>query len=217
MHNNITLRNRLFYGFIIGVCLLIAIISSYFIFIIIESAVIYCMIFEWYNVTGKSRFDFIAGLVFILFAAVSLLIVKLDNDLSYLLAWYFITVSTYDSFAFFGGTSFGGPKLAYSISPNKTWSGAISGLTFSIIMSLILNQIFPYKWFLGREEYSELILSTIVLAFLAQISDLFASFFKRKYKVKDYGNIIPGHGGVLDRFDSSIFSAPYLLFLIFFN
>jgi phosphatidate cytidylyltransferase len=107
-----------------------------------------------------------------------------------------------------GGKTLEGPKLAPKISPNKTWSGLICGClasaTVCFLSGELLNISLPINLFiygLGN-------------AVVAQISDLFISFFKRKCSIKDTGTLIPGHGGVLDRFDGTMFSAALLLLLI---
>lgn len=113
-----------------------------------------------------------------------------------------------DSGAYFIGNKYGQKKLAPKISPNKSWEGAIGG-TFtaalaSVIISLILN-VFSYHW----------IFYGMTLALLAIFGDLFASCIKRDNKIKDSGKIIPGHGGILDRFDSLIFTLPFTYMYLF--
>ena len=111
---------------------------------------------------------------------------------------------------FIFGKIFKGPKLT-KISPNKTYSGAIGSLIFSIIVfsSLIF-------YFTGDFNYIILIVG-IVISVASQIGDLFFSFLKRKARIKDTGNILPGHGGVLDRLDGILLGVPFgFLFLILF-
>lgn len=103
------------------------------------------------------------------------------------------------------GKTIGGPKLAPKISPNKTWAGAIGGLVLTI---LVLDNvgIGPNKGFLFY-----LLIS--LFSVIAQLGDLFESWVKRKFKVKDSGSILPGHGGMLDRLDSLI-AALWYTFII---
>ncbi|MDC1151009.1 phosphatidate cytidylyltransferase [Pelagibacteraceae bacterium] len=111
---------------------------------------------------------------------------------------------------FIFGKIFKGPKLT-KISPNKTYSGAIGSLIFSIIVfsSLIF-------YFTGDFNYIILIVG-IIISVASQIGDLFFSFLKRKARIKDTGNILPGHGGVLDRLDGIFLGVPFgFLFLILF-
>jgi phosphatidate cytidylyltransferase len=115
-----------------------------------------------------------------------------------------------DTMAMIGGKILQGPKLAPSISPNKTISGLLTGVISAVIIVIIIWQ----KNNLLINNIYNVCLYTMLLAVMAQVSDLLVSFFKRKFKVKDSGNIIPGHGGVLDRFDSIILTAP-IIFLYY--
>ena len=110
-----------------------------------------------------------------------------------------------DIFAFFSGKRFGKRKLCPAVSPNKTIEGAIGGLCGSMLSSLIcwlLLQLFGTSL-----PFWHFILLGIVGGVAGQIGDLFASLIKRHCKVKDFGTIFPGHGGMMDRMDSTFFSA----------
>ncbi|KXK41223.1 MAG: phosphatidate cytidylyltransferase [Chlorobi bacterium OLB5] len=114
-----------------------------------------------------------------------------------------------DTFAFFGGKLFGKHKLAERISPKKTWEGSITGFIFTIICGIVFSYFYPahsvYHW----------VSVAVVVGLFAQIGDLFESSLKRSVKVKDSSNLIPGHGGALDRFDSILFAVPALYILLF--
>lgn len=114
-----------------------------------------------------------------------------------------------DTFAFFGGKMFGRHKLAERISPKKTWEGSITGFIFTIISGIVFSFFYPnhsvYHW----------LSVAVVVGLFAQIGDLFESSLKRSVKVKDSSSLIPGHGGVLDRFDSLLFAVPALYILLF--
>lgn len=107
-----------------------------------------------------------------------------------------------DMMAYFTGRWLGSRPLYKSISPNKTLEGFIGGLIltilFSLILSLYIQQLNPIQW----------ILFGFIISCLATIGDLFESMIKRRYGVKDSGNLLPGHGGFLDRFDAFIFVLP---------
>lgn len=115
-----------------------------------------------------------------------------------------------DIFAYFSGMFFGKRKLCIALSPKKTVEGAIGGAIGSVLLSMGFSLLFAPSW----------ILHCIVIGFLgsvvAQFGDLIASAFKRKMGIKDYGSIIPGHGGVLDRFDSILFTAPFVYYYVLF-
>lgn len=121
-----------------------------------------------------------------------------------------ILVWCYDVFAYLIGKFFGRTLLATKISPNKTIEGSLGGIILTIVAAWLLRAELPAKF-----EHS--IFSTLLLGFVvastALIGDLAESKFKRQYGIKDSGNLLPGHGGLLDRFDSFIFVIPsvYLL------
>lgn len=112
-----------------------------------------------------------------------------------------------DTFAMFGGRIFGGPKLAPVISPGKTRSGAIAGVAGALLVAVLFGSlVFPRA---GIEAgMVELLLIAAALSVAGQVGDLAESLFKREAGVKDSGTLIPGHGGVLDRFDSLYFVIP---------
>lgn len=115
-----------------------------------------------------------------------------------------------DIFAYFAGMFFGRNKLCLALSPKKTIEGAIGGVVGSVALSVGYCLIFSPSF----------LLHCIVIGFFgsifAQFGDLVASAFKRKMGVKDYGSIIPGHGGILDRFDSILFTTPFVYYYVLF-
>jgi phosphatidate cytidylyltransferase len=102
-----------------------------------------------------------------------------------------------DTFAYFAGRMFGGPKLAPVLSPKKTWSGLIGGM----VGAAIVSSVYAATWF---PSWIALAVVAAALAVVAQIGDIFESALKRNYGVKDSGYLIPGHGGVLDRVDGLV-------------
>lgn len=125
----------------------------------------------------------------------------------------FVSVATWgsDTGALFVGKALGRHKMAPSISPGKTWEGSIGGLVVSALLSTLL------AWWIQFPLTHAVILSLLCGAF-GQIGDLCESALKRDLGIKDFGTVIPGHGGVLDRVDSMLFAAPlayyYLLFFV---
>lgn len=121
-----------------------------------------------------------------------------------------------DTCALFAGKYFGKRKLAPKISPKKTVAGAIGGFFGSVISAVVYGIIIK----LTSAEISVNFLSLAALGFLsaifAQLGDLSMSAVKREAGIKDYGNIIPGHGGILDRIDSIVFTAPLVYYFIMF-
>ncbi|MFC7477393.1 phosphatidate cytidylyltransferase [Dankookia sp. GCM10030260] len=116
----------------------------------------------------------------------------------------FLVVWASDIGAYLAGRRFGGPKLAPAVSPNKTWSGAIGGLVSAVVVGLLAAAVMaPEGLVLGR-----VVLVAAILAVLAQLGDLFESWLKRRFNVKDSSALIPGHGGLLDRLDAILAAAP---------
>jgi phosphatidate cytidylyltransferase len=109
-----------------------------------------------------------------------------------------------DSAAFFAGRQIGGEKLAPDISPSKTWSGALGGLALGTVAgTLIWVLLTASPWWIGA-------LLSAILSILGQLGDLAESAVKRHFRVKDSGDIIPGHGGLMDRLDSLTFAVLFL-------
>ena len=119
-----------------------------------------------------------------------------------------------DAFALFAGMAFGKHKLAPELSPKKTVEGAVGGVAGSVAATLIYGFVMSACFGAAAVRYGLLILYALLGAVVAQFGDLAFSYIKRQYDIKDYGTIFPGHGGVLDRFDSVIFCAPLLEILI---
>lgn len=110
-----------------------------------------------------------------------------------------------DSCAYFVGKFLGKTPLCPRISPNKTVEGAIGGLVGGMLGVIIIALIFDQSW-LNVLQY---VILALILSALAQFGDLAASLIKRRYGVKDFGSIIPSHGGMLDRVDSALFTMPF--------
>lgn len=125
----------------------------------------------------------------------------------------FIAAWITDTFAYFTGRAFGRHKLAPEISPKKTVEGSLGGILGCIAIMLAYNYVSGAIWGVA---YRLPLLAVIAAAgsIISQAGDLAMSYIKRGFGVKDYGTIMPGHGGVLDRFDSVLFTAPFLELLL---
>ena len=180
------------------------------------------MLIEWYNMSNSSIVDLSIGLATISLAVVSIQLLSQNPDHRIFLLLYFCAIWSVDTLAMFGGKLIRGPKFSAIISPGKTWSGFVTGVTGAIIITMAvanyfwseLNKVLCDDFGICSDiklaSVFGIKLAVIIacVAILAQLSDLFVSYFKRKHKIKDTGKIIPGHGGVLDRFDSIIITAP---------
>ena len=120
-----------------------------------------------------------------------------------------------DAFALFAGMAFGKHKLAPELSPKKTVEGAVGGFAGAIVCTVIYGLVLQLG-FSMQVNYLYLVLYGALGSIVSQLGDLSFSYIKREYGLKDFGNIFPGHGGVLDRFDSVIFCAPLIELLIQF-
>lgn len=168
------------------------------------------MLAEWYNITVSNKGYLYLGLVVIPMPIISMLYIAELDQQGWLLFSFFALIWCVDTVAMFVGKTLGGPKLAPVLSPGKTVSGLCGGILATSLLPLGLKLLpfYDISGYTGRISDVWLMTGFGFLALCAQLSDLFISFFKRKFGIKDSGSIIPGHGGVLDRFDSIIFTAP---------
>ncbi|MCM1002120.1 phosphatidate cytidylyltransferase [Wolbachia pipientis] len=160
--------------------------------------------FEWYNLTQGNRILYIFALLLIALPNASLIYLYNLSQGKYVLVWLILTIWSIDITAYLFGKNFGGAKICPMISPGKTWSGLLGAILAGIVCT-IFGSIF-----LGLFSvfYSPIV--GLAIAILAQLGDFTESLIKRVYNVKDSGSMIPGHGGVLDRMDSFIFTAPLI-------
>ncbi len=166
-----------------------------------------------YTVISKNRFSFDdAGVLLLggLYAGLGFRFMMLARAESlWMMLYALLIVWVTDSGAYLIGRKIGKNKLAPHISPNKTWEGSIGGsLSTVVIVGTYLyfaQAAFPYS-------FSTMLLWTLVFSVGGQLGDLIESAFKRHYGVKDSGKILPGHGGILDRFDSLLFVLPLMHF-----
>ena len=158
--------------------------------------------YEWHKMAKKINYKLI-GFIFLLFSFYTFYELSIKHTI---IIPFFICIST-DIGGYVFGKIFKGPKLT-KISPNKTYAGMIGGYFLSIIfISLYFNKI-NYEvtiiWFI----------TTILISSISQLGDIIISYFKRLSKLKNTGNIIPGHGGILDRIDGMIFAFPFSYVII---
>ena len=125
----------------------------------------------------------------------------------HLLAFFFLVIMSADSAAYYGGRTFGSHKLAPGISPGKTWEGAIAGMMMSLLAAAL-----AHVWFFPELPLKLALPLAAVMNVLSVVGDLTESALKRSAGAKDTANILPGHGGVLDRLDSLLFNAPLIYY-----
>lgn len=170
-----------------------------------------CMVYG-FRVNERKPEDMTSTLLGIMYVVFfSYHIVLIDQSQHRILIWLvFLAAFGTDIMAYFTGMAIGKHKLCPNLSPKKSVEGAVGG----VVGSVVFCGIFGY--FLLPDAF----VMTLVIGFMgsifAQLGDLSASAFKRQMGIKDYGNLIPGHGGILDRFDSVLFTAPAVYYCILF-
>lgn len=161
---------------------------------------------------------YMLGFVSIVFSVSlsSLAVIRSEFSVAYTLLPFLFAWIT-DSGAYFFGISLGKHKLVPQLSPKKTVEGSVGGILMCIISALlytwILNRFFDIQLF-ASSSYIIMAVISAIASIISQFGDLTLSAIKRNFNVKDYGKILPGHGGVLDRFDSLIFVAPFVYFAL---
>ena len=178
----------------------------------------FCLtIYEW-HMMSKRKIYYFFGIIFLIFSfflTYSLRNVSNEQSLLFFLFVIIICIST-DVGGYIFGNLFKGPKLT-KLSPNKTYSGMIGSYFLAIISSLLLiknSNLITGKTF---DVTLELFVMVILISTTSQIGDLIMSFFKRLSKIKDTGNLIPGHGGLLDRIDGLLFAMPVAYIIFYLN
>lgn len=210
------------FGYIAGVSILLSSIVFNFDDEIIPPAwmmilVAYLLVLMIYMVLTHNRTSFaditsgfVSTVYGVLFLSHLILIRNLPEG--YFLIWTPVIIAWLsDTMAYTFGMLFGKHKLIPSVSPKKTVEGAIGGVLGSVVFMLIFG--FICEFFCGKSvNYINIVILGVLGSILSQFGDLTASCIKREYNIKDYGNLLPGHGGILDRFDSVIVVAPFVYY-----
>lgn len=174
-------------------------------------AVIIMSLLSLFNIENRELTDAMAtltGVFYVVFLSFHVTLVEQIGEYGILVWLIFLTAFGTDIMAYFTGYAIGKHKLAPKISPKKTIEGSIGG----ILGSVLLCGLFGY--FVIPRLLLHCIIIGVLGGVISQFGDLTASIFKRKMGIKDYGNLIPGHGGILDRFDSVLFTAPMVYYYI---
>lgn len=154
------------------------------------------------------------GFYYVCFLLSHIILVR-EQPNGFIFVWLiFITAWGSDTGAYFTGKAIGRTKLVPKLSPNKTVEGAIGGVVLSAILCIIYGLCMDKLFNTNLQNlFIGLIVIGVVGSIVGQLGDLTASAIKRYTGIKDYGNLIPGHGGILDRFDSILFTAPLVYYL----
>lgn len=156
---------------------------------------------------ANAGFNFLAWIYTVVLISHLYLLRQLDAGVKWVFFTFFLVWAN-DTGAYLVGRAWGRHPLAPRVSPNKTVEGAIGGLLLSMLTGLV-----SWRW-IGRFEWEFFLILSLLAAAVAQVGDLFESALKREAGVKDSGNLIPGHGGILDRFDSLVFALPVVYYLV---
>ena len=208
------LLKRIITSIVIFLILLFVLINSKYYLLIFLFLFYIISFYEIYVNSNSLKFTLFSN-IFLLTAFYSFYYLRGNTDKELIfLCWVLFTTFLSDIGGYVFGKTFRGKKLT-KISPNKTYSGAIGSFIFSLL-SLPMLFLFQ-KNFLNEILINLLKLNyfalTLFISFVAQIGDIFVSYWKRKFNIKDTGKIFPGHGGVLDRIDGLIFVLIFLLIL----
>jgi phosphatidate cytidylyltransferase len=204
-------KNRLITSIFILIFLFFLVLQGGIILKIFVLIIFLLASYEWFKLS-ENKFIFIIGLGFLTFSA-TITVNIINENLIFLLIIILICASS-DIGGFVCGKIFKGPKLT-KISPNKTYAGLIGSYFFSVCsIILFLKIIENYPFFLEYDwSLKNLIIKSLIISTVNQIGDLTVSYFKRIRKIKNTGNLLPGHGGILDRIDGMIFSIPFSYFI----
>ncbi len=196
--------------FLMCLVFLSALINDYIFLSILFIVIIFSWI-EWVSVIEKIRFKKIYRIIHIILFLIYLLIAFIVCFNVFVIdKYFFLTILMICVFSDVGGyvfgKTFGGKKLT-KISPNKTISGSIGSFILSYVGFFVIYLYFGDLLFV-RLQVEALVFIPFFISLICQLGDLFISYYKRRAKIKNTGNLIPGHGGLLDRIDGSIFALP---------
>ncbi len=191
------LNNRIFISLILAPYIILSTFNTnVFLFNIL--IIFFLSVYEW-NKSIKKIFDKVLGILILLIFSISLFYINLENNINCI--WLLLIVWISDTAGYFVGKKFGKKKLKI-ISPNKTFEGFFGSLIFSqfAFLFFIYNDTFT-------NNFIYIFLLQLTICFSTIFGDLFFSYYKRKYELKDYSKILGGHGGVLDRIDGLVISS----------
>ncbi len=202
------------------------IINSYYLFtnttIILIVSVVLLLLTELFRNKESAIINVgttLLGIIYLGLLASSILLIReffnkseiLYSEGGYLIISIMVSIWVCDSAAFFIGSAIGKHKLFPRVSPNKSWEGAVAGFVFAIA-GMVISKFFILNYL----SWQDIIVFGIIVGTIGQLGDLVESLIKRDAKVKDSSSIIPGHGGIFDRFDSLLLTAPVVYLYLFF-
>ncbi len=199
---------RIFSSLILIPTVLFFILKGSIFFKIFILLILLITLYEWHFLSFKKIY-YLPGFIFIFFSFYTFYFLRDFGEYIFFLLILLTCVAT-DIGGYIFGKVLKGPKLT-KISPNKTYAGMLGGFLLSIVFASIYfnNLTFLLLASSDVEIGAQMIFTVLSISFISQLGDLTISYFKRKSKIKNTGDIIPGHGGILDRIDGMIFAFPY--------
>jgi phosphatidate cytidylyltransferase len=187
------------------------VVSPFLVLLLLLLAILFLEITQDLSSTISHMGMMLFGILYIGFLLSHICLIRNMTDGKKWVLFLIITVWSGDIFAFLSGSLFGRHKLYPKISPNKTYEGLAGALIGSIVVAMAFALLF-----IPKLEIGFCVLLAIGLGVLGQLGDFTESMLKRSAQVKDSGSLIPGHGGMLDRLDSFLFSAPFLYYSLLY-
>lgn len=218
------LKKRALSGAVLAPLIIFIVLYGGWLFALMIAAAAVISLYEWYKMSqagGQFITDMLTGTIYLLICISSFAYLRfVPEQGAWLALSAMLCVWASDTGAYFTGKALGGPKMAPSISPNKTLSGLGGAMVFcglALVLLCALDDLFAAyintNLGISDRHYIFVFFTGCVLGFFGQTGDLFISSMKRRVGVKDTGNLIPGHGGLLDRIDALLLISP--AFLVF--
>ncbi len=192
-------------------------VDSRLLFLILFFALTFCYVFTYPKYHAKDIFQVFAGFFYVTVMLFYIYLLREDFTQGALLVWFiFICSWGADTCAYCVGMLIGKHKMAPVLSPKKSVEGGVGGVVGAMLIGFLYTYFLREQMAVNSTQILLLVLACGVGALISMVGDLTASAIKRNYEIKDYGTLIPGHGGVLDRFDSVIFTAPIIYYFAYF-
>jgi phosphatidate cytidylyltransferase len=219
-------KKRLISGLVLGAATIILVWKGGLYFLGLLAALATILLYEWVHLSLRSQHKYILYLLGLFYIGLTMLVFyTIRQDFPIKMSFLFVTmIWASDTGAYLFGKSIGGPKMTPNISPNKTWAGFAGAMIAPAIAGAIFILVYDWVYHVadGHDMFEVAFIFIIfgaTIGLVGQAGDLLISLFKRHVSVKDSGTLIPGHGGLLDRMDAMMLSAPVFLCFIsrFFN
>lgn len=208
----VELKKRIFSSIILIPVVFFIVLKGSFYFFLLLLICFFISCYEWHKMS-KNKYYHILGFLFLCVSFYSILQLRIAEENSYNFFLIILLICIFsDLGGYFFGKIFKGPRLT-TYSPNKTYAGLIGGY----VLSLTLIPLMIYFKLIAHSQILIIVIFFLLVSTVSQIGDIIVSIFKRKSKIKDTGNLIPGHGGILDRIDGMLFAFPFAYFVLFNN